>query len=153
MKRFSSIAIALACAAGGQGAQAAPVVSHFPDKELGRFLADRFDLATIRSSFGPKRTPALRTFSDFGLKPSKATDNALVFDTPGDWRYELRIVGRRDVNSDGIEDLEVCFTERALNGGTYDTAQGLLLTRYAKDGHVIALNFSLQHAACPEYAR
>src|ERR1051326_3091576 len=86
------------------GLHAASVASYFPKQNLGQFLADKFDLASIRSSFGPRRLPALRTFSDFGMKPTKATDNVLVFEGPGDWRYELRIVGRRDINGDGIED-------------------------------------------------
>jgi len=135
------------------GVHAAPVVSYFPKQNLGQFLADKFDLASIRSSFGPRRLPALRTFSDFGMKPTKATENVLVFESPGDWRYELRIVGRRDVNGDGIEDLEVCFTDRALNGGTYNTSKGLLITRYSADGYAIALSYSLDDGVCENYAR
>jgi len=131
---------------------AAPVVSYFPKKNLGQFLADKFDLASIRSSFGPRRLPGLRTFSDFGMKPSKATENLLVFESPGDWLYELRIVGRRDVNGDGIEDLEVCFIDRALNGGTYNTSEGLLITRYSAGGYAIALSYSLDDGVCENYA-
>ena len=134
-------------------AQAAPVASYFPKKDLGRFLADKFDLASIRSSFGPRRLPAQRTFSDFGMKPSKANENVLVFERPGDWLYELRIVGRRDVNGDGIEDLEVCFIDRALNGGTFNTSEGLLITRYSADGYAIALSYSLDDGLCENYAR
>nr|WP_143028942.1 hypothetical protein [Massilia sp. PDC64] len=87
------------------------------------------------------------------MKPSKATEKALVFESPGDWRYELRIVGRRDVNGDGVEDLEVCFIDRALNGGTYNTSEGLLITRYSADGYAIALNYSLDDGVCENYAR
>jgi len=39
----------------------------------------------------------------------------------------LKIVGRKDVNGDGIEDLEVCFVDQALNGGTYNTSKGCWL--------------------------
>lgn len=127
---------------------AAPLVSYFPKKDLGMFLAAKFDLASIRSSFGPRRTPALRTFADFGMKPSTATETALVFDEPDRWLYELRIVGRRDVNGDGIEDLEVCFVDRAQNGGTYNATKGLLITRFSASGYALALSFSLHNAAC-----
>lgn len=68
-------------------------------------------------------------------------------------RYELKIVGRRDVNGDGIEDLEVCFVDRALNGGSYDTSKGLLITRYSADGYAVALSYSLNDSVCQEYAR
>jgi hypothetical protein len=128
--------------------QAAPLVSHFPKTGLGLFLAEKFDLASIRSSFGPRRTNFQRTFADFGMKPSRSTDDLLVFDTPGHWFYALRIVGRRDVNSDGIEDLEVCFTDRAQNGGTYNTSNGILITRYAADAYAVALSFSVLDSVC-----
>jgi hypothetical protein len=144
---------ALACLLIVNVAQATPVASYFPEKNLGQFLADKFDLASIRSSFGPRRLPVLRTFSDFGMRPSKATDDVLAFESPGDWLYELRIVGRRDVNGDGIEDLEVCFIDRALNGGTYNTSQGLLITRYSADSYAIGLSFSLADGLCENYAR
>jgi len=133
--------------------EAAPFVSYFPKKDLGLFLADKFDLASIRSSFGPRRSPALRTFTDFGMKPTKATADALVFETLGEWLYKLKIVARRDVNRDGIEDLEVCFIDHALNGGTYDTSSGLLITRYSADGYAVALSYSLNDGVCQEYAR
>jgi len=133
--------------------RAAPSVSYFPKKELGLFLASHFDLASIRSSFGPRRTAALRTFADFGMKPSIATEDALVFNRPGEWLYELTILSRKDVNQDGIEDLEVCFTDRALNGGSYNTSQGLLITRYAAQGYAVALSFSLNDGVCEQGAQ
>ncbi len=133
--------------------QASPLVSFFPRENLGQFLADKFDLASIRSSFRPRRTPELRTFADFGMRPSKATDDALVFDTPGDWYYELKILSRRDVNKDGIEDLEVCFIDRAMNGGTYHTSSGLLITRYSADGYAVALSYRIDDAVCLDQVR
>ena len=135
-------------------AQAEPLRSYFPKRALEQFLANNFDLATIRSSINARlRANGQRTFKDLGMKASKATENALVFDSPGDWRYELRIVGRRDVNGDGIEDLEVCFVDRALNGGTYSTSEGLLITRYSAEGYAIALSYSLDDGICENYAR
>lgn len=65
-------------------------------------MATKFDLASIRSSFGPRRSPTLRTFADFGMTPRKATEDALVFEKPGKWLYELKIAARRDSNGDGI---------------------------------------------------
>ncbi len=133
--------------------QAATVESYFPNKDLGRFLSEKFDLATVRSSFGPRRTPSKRTFADFGMRPSQLTEESVVFLIPGDWLYELRVVARGDFNRDGIEDLKVCFVDHALNGGTYDAAQGLLLTRYSGDGYVIALSYNLEDGVCPSFAR
>ena len=145
---YRLVAGTLLCLAMAGSVQAEPVVSHFPRNDLGRFLAEKFDLATIRSSLGPRRTPAQRTFAHFGMKPTRSTANGLVIERPGDWFYELRIVSRRDVNGDGIEDLEACFIDRALNGGTYDSAQGLLITRYSADGYAIALHYALEDGIC-----
>jgi hypothetical protein len=153
MKKFHFVTSVLACVIVMSTVRAAPLVSYFPKKDLGLFLANRFDLASIRSSFGPRRSPAQRTFADFGMKPSKATEDSVVFDSPGDWLYELKIVGRRDANGDGIEDLEVCFIDHALNGGTYDTSKGLLVTRYSENDYAVALSFSLNDGICQEYAR
>lgn len=132
---------------------AAPVVSYFPGRDVGQFLAEKFDLASIRSSLGPRRSSAQRTFADLGMKPSAVTQDAVVFLSEGDWHYELRVVGRRDVNGDGVEDLEVCFYDRALNGGSYNAAQGLLITRYSTSGYALALSFNLGDEKCPEYAK
>lgn len=153
MKNFRCVFNVLAGLVLVGSAQAAPLVSFFPHKNVGQFLAEKFDLASIRSSFGPRRSPGLRTFADFGMTPSKATDDYLVFETPGKWLYELKVVSRRDVNSDGIEDLEVCFVDRALNGGTYHTSSGLLVTRYSAEGYAVALSFSLNDDVCLKHAR
>lgn len=153
MKIISFVFVGLAGCLLMSATRAGPVVSYFPKSGLGLFLVEKFDLATIRSSFGPRRAAAQRTFSDFGMKPSSATEDALVFDSPGDWLYELRIVGRGDINGDGIEDLEVCYLERALNGGSYNAAMGLLITKYSTSGYAVALNFSLEDGLCPNYAR
>jgi hypothetical protein len=153
MKTSRFVSITFACAMAIGTVQAAPLVSYFPKQDLGQFLADRFDLASIRSSFGPRRSPAQRSFADVGMKPSKATEDSLVFERPGDWLYVLQIVGRRDVNGDGIEDLEVCFTDRALNGGSYDTTKSLLITRYSADGYALALSFRPDDNICASDVR
>ena len=129
--------------------RAAPVISHFPQQGLGLFLASHFDLASIRSSFGPRRDRrGQRTLDDFGMTPTKATDNDLIYDVPGDWYVRMQVTGRRDVNGDGIEDLEVCLTDRAQNGGTYRSVQGLVITRYASDTYALALGFSASDEVC-----
>lgn len=153
MRSFRLLLSILASMVLMSAARAASPVSFFPEKDLGKFLADKFDLATVRSSLGPRRSLGLRSFADFGMKPSKATETILVFDTPGGWFYELKILGRGDVNKDGIEDLQICFTDRAQNGGTYHTSKGLLVTRYADDAYAVALSFGLDHEACEEFAR
>lgn len=123
-----------------------PPVSWFPADGLGQFLAVHFDLASIRSSLGPRRTATLHTFADFQMKPSKATEDVLEFESK-DWFYQMRIVSRRDINKDGIEDLEVCFIDQGLDGATYLSSEGLLITRYGPDELAVALNYSVDACA------
>lgn len=149
MKTPMVLAIVVICLGAPGALRAAPVVSHFPQQGLGPFLASHFDLASIRSSFGPRRDRhAQRTLADFGMTPTTALDNDLIYDVPGDWYVRMQVTGRRDVNGDGIEDLEVCFTDIAQNGGTYRSMQGLVITRYASDAYALALSFSASDAVC-----
>lgn len=145
MNHYRTLAGSLCCLTLATAAQAAPLTTYFPTTGLGSFLAEKFDLASIRSSIGPRRTPALRTFSDLGLKPSKATDDSVTFERDN-WFHELTIVERGDVNGDGIEDLKACFVDRAVGGPTYHATKGLLITRYAPDTHALALSFSVDDA-------
>lgn len=147
MKPSRHLASALGCLTLASAAHAAPaapppLTTYFPATGLGSFLADKFDLASIRSSFGPRRTPALRTFADFGMKPSKASGDTVTFERE-DWFYQLTIVERRDVNGDGIEDLKACFIDRAVGGPTYNARSGLLITRYGPDAYALALSFEV----------
>lgn len=146
MNYYSTLAGSLCCLMLATAAQAAPLTTYFPSTGLGSFLAEKFDLASIRSSFGPRRTPAMRTFADVGMKPGKATDDTVTFERE-DWFYQLTVVERRDVNGDGIEDLKACFVDRAVGGPTYHATKGLLITRYGPDAYALALSFDVD-AAC-----
>lgn len=149
MKTPVLLAIVVTCLGAPGALYAAPVVSHFPQQGLGPFLASHFDLASIRSSFGPRRDRrGQRTLADFGMTPTTVLDNDLIYDVPGDWYLRMQVTGRRDVNGDGVEDLEVCFTDLAQNGGTYRSVQGLVITRYASDAYALALSFSANDEVC-----
>ena len=145
MKTYRILAGSLCSLILASSTQAAPVTSHFPATGLGNFLAEKFDLASIRSSVGPRRTPATRTFADLGIKPSRASDDSVSFEREN-WLHELRIVERRDVNGDGLEDLKACFVDRALAGPAYHATKALLITRYAPDGYALALSFDVGDA-------
>lgn len=107
------------------------------------FLVTYLDLASFRNSLGPRRNAGDHTFADLNISPTKVSATEVVFDSP-DWYYSVRIIGRGDFNGDGIEDLEVCFVDRAKEG-SYDTQDPLILSRYNAEGYMIALNFSAQN--------
>jgi hypothetical protein len=130
---------------------AEPLISFLPRHGIGELLATRFDLSTIRSSMGPRRTPATNTFALLGLRPTSATDNSVEFDTT-EWYYAMTVLRRGDLNKDGIEDLEVCFVDRAApEYASYKAQKALLVTRYAADGNLIALAYSLN--GCETFPR
>lgn len=145
MNNHRTPAACLCCLMLATAAQAAPLTTYFPTSGLGSFLAEKFDLASIRSSVGPRRTPATRSFADLGFKPGKASDDSVSFERDN-WFHELRVVERGDVNGDGIEDLKACFVDRALAGPAYHATKGLLITRYAPDAYALALSFSVDDA-------
>jgi hypothetical protein len=120
---------------------AAEMESYIPKSGVEKFVAENLDLATIRSSFGPRRTKGQRTFKDYGMSPPVIKEGIIQFDEV-DWFYEIEIKGRRDYNVDGIEDLALCFTDRA-KGGTYSSKQSLLVTRYSSNGFLIALKYDI----------
>ena len=114
--------------------------SFLPKDQVGKFLAANLDLTTFRNSFGPRRSPGQRHFADFGIKPTKVTEEVVEFDLE-DWRYPIAIIERGDVNGDGLEDLVIRFTDQAKLG-TYASSEKLLVTRYSAIQDLIALAFS-----------
>jgi hypothetical protein len=131
----------------GLGFQAhAETQSFLPKDNLTAFVVEAFDLTTIRSSFGPRRLSGRANhFGDFGLKPA-ISGNTAVFDTP-DWYYSVDILHRGDENGDGLEDVVICFTDKA-KGGSYATVTPYLLTRYDAKGPLIALAYKPDTKAC-----
>lgn len=148
---FRLAALAIALGAAPVMVQAAPLATFFPQRELGKFLAENFDLASTRSSFGPRRKPEQRTFADFGMKATRSGDDVVEFDDER-WFYQLRVLRRADINRDGIEDLEVCFTDKA-KGGSYDSYKGLLISRYSDETYAVALNYEVEGCTLPKKAK
>lgn len=130
-------------------ASAADLKTYFPAAGLGQFLAANFDLATVRSSLNPRRNADQRTLLSMGVTPTKVGADMAEFDGET-WYYSLRVLRRADLNRDGIEDLEVCFTDRG-KVGNYDSQQALLVTRYSDKSLAVALSFSVD--GCETFAR
>lgn len=122
------------------------VTSHLPKKKVEAFVVEKLDLATIRSSLNPRRKTHERTFRDVKIGPSSKGPGEVELKT-ADWVYKISILGRKDYNQDGIEDLAICFEDRALSGN-YHTITPLLLTRYGPDDLLVGLAFEIEDARC-----
>ncbi len=120
--------------------------SYLPATNIETFIVEKLDLSTFRNSFGPRRQPGMRLFSDFGLQPKTQANGAIEFQD-ADWYYKVTVLGRGDYNRDGVEDLIICFTDQSLRG-TYRTESPLLVTRYSLDGLLIAIAYNVDHERC-----
>ena len=123
----------------------APMTSYFSQTAVLEQVVAEFDLATIRSSFGPKRDSTHRTLRDFALSTKKLDAKTMILED-GDFTYHLQLLSRGDLNRDGIEDLEICFTEKAKHG-SYHAQKSFLLTKYAPSVLAVALQFETEGCA------
>ena len=114
--------------------------SFIPTIGIGEFIGEKLDLTTFRNSFGPRREPGMRHFADFGIRPTKTTDQLIEYDLV-DWWYSISIKERRDVNGDGLEDLIIAFTDKAKEGSYFSSTE-LLITRYSETSDLLALAFT-----------
>lgn len=114
----------------------------FPNQDVAGFLVLKLDLASFRNSLGPMRTETRRTFSELGMAVTSSKPDEVVIDTEN-WHYRLRVLRRADINRDGVEDVEVCFTEESKLG-SYRQQQPLLVTRYAHSGYAVALKYEVE---------
>jgi len=120
----------------------ASIRSYFPHKDIPEFLVKHLDLASFRSSLGPRREAGKATFYKLGISAWKFTQNEAIHNT-GNWHYKIRVIKVGDLNGDGIEDIEVCFTDKAMNGGTYSTQEPILITKYSKRMPPIAIKYEV----------
>lgn len=118
--------------------------SHLPEQ-----LVTDLDLASFRNSLAPRRDLQHRNLSAFHLKKTVVDANTIVLED-SDWSYTLRIIRRGDINGDGVEDVEVCFTDKAKQA-SYDAQQPLLITKYSNSSMAVALKFEVD--GCENYAR
>jgi len=147
------LAFLMACGTS-KAAPSDELTSFIPKKNLAQFIADNFDIRSIRSSIRPDRlTPNNPTFASLGLHPRVIGNDTIRFESHG-WIYDIRILGRGDENKDGIEDIAVCFTDDGSGaGGTYLTVQPLLLTRYSDKTPLIAISYEVFDSRCNAYKR
>ncbi|MCD4775660.1 MAG: hypothetical protein K8S15_06350 [Candidatus Aegiribacteria sp.] len=114
-------------------------ISYLPTENLEQFIVDRLDLTTFRNSIGPARSPGMRHFSDMGLSPTEISEGSIVFETEN-WYYCIEVLEREDVNSDGIEDLLIRFTDDSIEG-TYLTEYVYLLVCLSEESDLIAVAY------------
>lgn len=108
-------------------------------------IYEKLDITTFRNSLFQMRETGQKTLPSLKLRTSYLDDNKFEIEN-NDWLYRVELTETRDGNNDGILDYIICFTDKSKIG-TYYARKSLLLTRYTRDGDLIALNYSVD--ACP----
>jgi hypothetical protein len=117
---------------------------------LTKFIVEKFDLASIDSVVGPRLEPDKHTFATLGLKVKRMT--ATEIDLEDKLAHiHIHVLLRGDKNSDGLEDVLICFSDETLGGGTYRTSTPYLLTRYSANTPLIAIAMEILPADCEPY--
>lgn len=124
-------------------------ITYFPDANLAQYVYDKLNISTFRNSLNPRRMKNQLLFSELELRPSSMEEKAFTIES-SDWRYEVIILRRKDINKDNIEDLEICFRDSS-KVGTYNAQQPLLITQLSESSNIVALGFEV--SGCERYAK
>ncbi len=137
---ITALALLPMARAAGEGPNKPAMQSFIPKTKVAAFVVANLDLASFRNSFGPRREPGQHHFADFGMKPTSVAELKAEFDTK-DWRYSVEVLSRRDINGDGVEDLEIRFIDQGKEGAAYDTTTRYVVTRYSQTSRLIAIAY------------
>lgn len=121
--RFSAFAVLSLLASDISAASGDEIKSFIPAEGIEEFIVEKLDLTTFRNSLGPLRNPGMRYLSDMGLKPTEISEGRIVYET-ATWYYCIELIERGDINHDGVEDIQISFTDDSIEG-TYFTDQVL----------------------------
>lgn len=120
---------------------AAAATPSWPSANLAAFVFERLDLASFRNSTGPRRGNGQRLFADLGITPTRTSETEAVSEG-SDWSYSIKVLGRRDFNGDGVQEVAICFADVA-GQGTYNAVEPLLLQML--EGRAVAIAFDISN--------
>jgi hypothetical protein len=126
-----------------------PLTSFLPKGPLEEFVVAQFDIRTINSSLNVGREIYQARVMELGYRPLPRLRPAdpLVLDSAAG-TITISLFERGDHNSDGIEDILVCFNDRAKNGG-FNATQPLVLQKYSDNTPLVALAVGVDDTRCP----
>ncbi|MEK0450853.1 MAG: hypothetical protein RL088_3121 [Verrucomicrobiota bacterium] len=123
-----------------EGSQKPPMQSFIPKSKVAEFVVANLDLASFRNSFGPRREPGQHHFEDFGIKPTSTAELKAELDTKN-WWYSIEVLGRRDFNGDGVEDLEIRFIDNGKGSASYRSSTRYVVTKYSENSRLVAIAY------------
>lgn len=111
--------------------------SFIPQKNLSKALFFQLNMKSFPSSFGPKKETKLH-LSDLGCQYTLIS-NTRVEVKCDDWFYAVSVIKQGDFNADGVEDLCIEITDKALKG-SYSDHERIAISRFSKKQDFIAIN-------------
>jgi hypothetical protein len=126
-----------------------PLTSFLPKGPLEQFVVAQFDIRTINSSVNVGREIYQARLMELGYRPLPRLRPAdpVVLDSPTG-TITLSLFERGDHNSDGIEDILVCFNDRAKDG-KFNATRPLILQKYSDNTPLVALAVGVDDSRCP----
>src|SRR5579883_1192365 len=107
---------------------------------LAKFVIEHLDVTSFPSSIGPRRAKHKIRFSDYGFYPVSVKNSEAILETKEhDWRFTITILHCEKGT------ITICLHDQALNGGTYNAQQVILLRRKGSTLKVVAK----QDQKCP----
>ncbi len=106
------------------------------------FIARHLDVLSFPNSIGPRRRPDAKTLMDYGFTKLLVKANRVeATEDDGQWYFSIELV------ADLGDIKELCVTDMATNGGTYDT-RSLIKVRLGADGLFHATNTPPEGNSC-----
>ena len=106
------------------------------------FIARHLDVLSFPSSIYPRRRPQANTLMDYGFTQFKARPNGVEsIEDDGEWYFAV------DLIADHGDIKELCITDEATNGGTYD-ARYPVKVRLGPDGLFHAIEHPPEGKTC-----
>jgi hypothetical protein len=112
------------------------------------YLIAHLDVTSFPSSIHPRSSAGKRTFADYGFFPvMMSSDEAVLETTEHDWRFEVHILGSNQ------NTITVCLHDQAMNGGSYDAQQILLIRSTEGSTYLTGETFRARDKRCPAFAK
>jgi hypothetical protein len=107
-------------------------------------VARNLDLTSFQNSVGPRRRAGKKTPEDYGfIRIDQVGSLATMTEKDGSWEITVTLI-----SNDG-PDATICFTDTALNGGSYRAQAALTVHRDLRDGLYRALPDRPVVPSCP----
>jgi hypothetical protein len=118
--------------------------AEYPNERVAEFVIEKLDVASLPSTFRPKKEKGKKTLADYGFTVKTVDENEAVIEAAGGMRrLAIKVL---DQKSSGIY---VCVAEPGESGGPTKTQSVLMLKRNDPNALLKGRESFREFAACP----